>query len=267
LVRAARVEGAGGVEGVIAGVTYRIGRADFARALGPDGAPGSARRAAAAWSRFDDLIRARAGAGTGTGIGVGTGIGHAVLADADGPLAVFIFSETIRSDAREFAAQVRGGGAQLILLSGDRREAVARVASALDVEQWYANQTPDSKRQLIGQMQNEGHVVAMLGDGMNDAPVLAQADVSIALAEGSSLAQARADFIVVSARLSEVAQVFDGARRVMRIIRQNLAGAFVYNMSVIPLAAFGYLTPALAAAGIAASSLLVVANALRARRV
>jgi Cu2+-exporting ATPase len=105
----------------------------------------------------------------------------------------------------------------------------------------------------------------MLGDGMNDAPVIAQADVSIAFAEGAALAQAQADFICLHSRLGDVAALLAGSRKAMRIVRQNLSWAAAYNLAVIPLAAFGYLTPALAAVGMAGSSLLVVGNALRAR--
>jgi len=116
-------------------------------------------------------------------------------------------------------------------------------------------------------LQAQGRRVAMLGDGMNDAPVIAQAHVSIALAEGATLAQARADFIALHSRATDVAALFAGSRNAMRIVRQNLLFAVAYNVIVIPLAALGYLTPALAAVGMAASSLLVVVNALRARSI
>jgi Cu2+-exporting ATPase len=106
----------------------------------------------------------------------------------------------------------------------------------------------------------------MLGDGMNDAPVIAQADVSLALASGSTLAQARADLIILSSRLADVEFAFVVARRAMRIVRENLVWAFAYNVVIIPLAAFGYISPAAAAAGMALSSLAVVGNALRAKR-
>jgi Cu2+-exporting ATPase len=102
---------------------------------------------------------------------------------------------------------------------------------------------------------------------MNDAPVIAQADVSIALAEGATLAQARADFIALNSRATDVAALFAGSRKAMTVVRQNLLWAVAYNAIVIPLAALGYLTPALAAVGMAASSLLVIGNALRARSI
>ncbi len=158
-------------------------------------------------------------------------------------------------------------GVEVVLLSGDRREPVQAVAKALGIERALAHQTPDSKRSWVAGQQAAGHRVAMLGDGLNDAPVIAQADVSIALAGGSTLAQARADFIVLNSRLADVEFALAAAHRARRIVRQNLGWAFVYNVVIIPLAAFGVVSPAVAAAGMAASSLVVVANALRARQI
>jgi Cu2+-exporting ATPase len=246
----ARVEGSAGVEATVDGERYRLGRLEYAQAL-------TVAAFATSWMRLADLI-------DGHGL---DDRGLAVLADRHGPLAIFVFAELPRRDAAAFADHVRATGAELILLSGDRRAPVERIARELRIDKGFANQTPESKRQRIAQLQREGRIVAMIGDGMNDAPVLAQADVSIALAEGASLAQARADFIVTSPRLADAAAVFDAARRGMRIVRQNLAWALAYNGIAIPLAAFGLLTPALAAAGMAASSLIVVGNALRAARV
>jgi len=246
----ARVAGSAGVEAMVDGERYRLGRVAYARAL-------TTTAFSDRWEQLPDLIDAHGLEDSGL----------AVLADRHGPLAIFVFAELPRRDAAAFADHVRATGAELILLSGDRRAPVERIARELHIDQGFANQTPESKRQRIAELQRDGRVVAMIGDGMNDAPVLAQADVSIALAEGASLAQARADFIVTSPRLADAACVFDAARRGMRIVRHNLAWALVYNAIAIPLAAFGLLTPALAAAGMAASSLIVVGNALRARRI
>ncbi len=253
-LKGGRVEPSAGVEAVVDGVRLRLGRADYALGIvDAEPAPVAARL-------LKRLEREKLQAAS-----------VIVLADSAGPIALFAFGEAPRPDAKAFVDEVRAAGIDLLLVSGDRREPVAKLARALgiaapDGSNVYAHQTPDSKRQLVAAMQRAGRRVAMLGDGMNDAPVIAQADVSIALAQGSTLAQARADFIVLGSRLADVAYALRAARHGMRIVRQNLGWALVYNVAIIPLAAFGYLTPAVAAVGMAASSLVVVANALRARR-
>ncbi len=248
------VEASAGIEGTVRGVRLRIGKPEYALGVVAADPQPTVARLLRRMER-EQLQEASV----------------VVLADRDGPLALFIFGESVRPDARELIDRVRRAGVQPIVVSGDRREPVARVARELGLATegqatHFAHQTPDSKRQLIRQLQQQGRTVAMLGDGMNDAPVIAQADVSIALGTGSHLAQARADLIVLGSRLADVGFAFALARKGMRIVRQNLAWAAAYNLSVIPLAVFGYLTPALAAVGMAASSLWVVANALRARR-
>ncbi|MFN9479514.1 MAG: heavy metal translocating P-type ATPase [Betaproteobacteria bacterium] len=256
--QAGRVQASAGVEATVAGRRYRIGKADYALGLvQTDPQPVAAR-----------LLRRveREGLQAASTI---------VLADGNGPLALFAFGERLRPDARLLVDAVRAAGAQPLLVSGDRREPVRRVARELgiqdgegdDGQRVYAHQTPESKRALIARLQGEGRVVAMLGDGMNDAPVIAQADVSLALAGGSQLAQARADLIVVSSRLADVAAAVKLTKKGLRIVRENLGWTLVYNIVIVPAAALGYLTPAAAAVGMAASSLLVVGNALRARRV
>jgi len=238
-----------GIEGTVAGQRLRIGKIEYALAL-------SGGTEQSGWRRRWPALAAQLPA-DGSVI---------ALADGQGALAVFSFGEMLRPDAAALVEAARALGAEVVLVSGDRAGSVERIARTLGIERAYAQQTPASKRELVAQLQGTGRRVAMLGDGFNDAPVLAQADVSIALAEGAALAQARADFIVLGSRAADVAVLLRSARRGMAIVRENLAWALLYNIAAIPLAAFGYLSPALAAVGMAASSALVVANALRARR-
>ena len=240
-----RVVASAGVEGRIGGRPWRLGRLEFAL---PDQGGECARVSGAL---------KQAGAASSS---------YIVLADETGAAAVFVFGEVLRPGAERLVESMRATGVQSLLVSGDRREPVQAVGRRLGIERVYAHQTPDSKRALVQEEQAAGRRVAMLGDGMNDAPVIAQADASLALASGSTLAQARADFLLMNSRLTDVAAAHAGARRGMRIVRQNLVWALVYNIGVIPAAALGYVSPALAAVGMAASSLLVVGNALRARR-
>jgi len=238
-----------GIEGTVGGRRLRVGKIEYALGLaGEAGQSAWARRwpALAAQLPRDDSVIA--------------------LADGQGALALFAFGEMLRADAAALIEAARSMGIEVVLVSGDRAGAVERIARTLGIERAYARQTPASKRELVAQLQATGRRVAMMGDGFNDAPVLAQADVSIALAEGAALAQARADFIVLGSRAGDVAALLRSSRRGMRIVRENFVWALAYNLGVIPLAAFGYLSPALAAVGMAASSALVVANALRARK-
>ncbi|MEF9996701.1 MAG: heavy metal translocating P-type ATPase [Burkholderiaceae bacterium] len=235
-----------GVEGKIDGHHWRLGKLEFVLADQPAERARVAQHVANAGHAAASYI---------------------VLADDGGAQAVFIFGEALRTGAHALAAAMSVRGVGLMLISGDRREPAQAVGATLGIERVYAHQTPESKRSLVQQEQIAGRCVAMLGDGMNDAPVIAQADVSIALAQGSTLAQARADLLVMSSRLEEVVYSFTLSARAMRIVRQNLGWAFVYNVGIVPAAAFGYVSPAFAAVGMAASSLLVVVNALRARRV
>jgi P-type Cu2+ transporter len=241
-----RVEPSAGIEGIVGGRPLRLGKLEFAL---PE-------RLAPYRADIHAIVQKE-------GLSAAS---YVVLADDQGAAAVFVFGERLREDAAGMADRAVERGVDVVVLSGDRREPVQAVATSLGIERALAHQTPDSKRSWVAGQQRAGHVVAMLGDGMNDAPVIAQADVSLALASGSTLAQARADLIVLSSRLGDVDFAFATARRAMRIVRQNLAWAFGYNLVIIPLAAFGYVSPAVAAAGMAASSLLVVGNALRAKR-
>ncbi|TCP07076.1 heavy metal translocating P-type ATPase [Caldimonas thermodepolymerans] len=181
-------------------------------------------------------------------------------------VARFMFEESLRPDARRAVAALREDGVEVLLLTGDRLPAARRIAEALGIEQVRAGATPEGKLQVVQAAQAAGRRVAMVGDGINDGPVLARADVSLAMGQGAALARARADFTLLSGRLGDVVAARRLAVRTLRVIGQNLAWAATYNAVSIPLAVLGYMPPWLAGLGMAASSLLVVLNAWRLTR-
>lgn len=187
------------------------------------------------------------------------------LGDGRRAFARFALRETPRADAAEALAALRAQGLRVSLCSGDAETAVARLAAAvgIDPDQTRARQTPEDKLAAVRRHQAEGEIVAMVGDGLNDAPVLAGADVSLALADGAALAQRAADFVVSGGALVRIPQAVALARRTRRIVRQNMIWALGYNVLALPLAAAGVVTPWMAALGMALSSLLVTLNALR----
>lgn len=218
-----------GVQGVVEGRRWRLGRADFAAAGQDDGA---------LW-----------------------------LGDGARACARFVLEERARGDAAAALAALRAQGLRLHLASGDGEAAVARMAAALGLDEVHARQSPEDKLALVRRLQAEGRIVAMVGDGLNDAPVLAGADVSIAMGEGASLAHRAADLVTTGSGLVRIPAAVALARGTQRIIRQNLAWAAGYNLLALPLAAAGLVTPWLAALGMALSSLAVTLNALRLSRV
>jgi Cu2+-exporting ATPase len=187
------------------------------------------------------------------------------LGDERGPIAIFHLSDRIRAEAPDVVVGLRRTGRRVVLLSGDSKEAVQAAARTAGIEDFRALMTPEQKCAAVQALQAQGALVAMIGDGVNDAPVLAQAQVSVAMGSGAALAQGAADIVLVSARLADLARGIAASKKALRIIRQNLAWAFAYNVVVLPLAVAGYVTPWMAAIGMSASSLLVVLNALRAR--
>lgn len=181
-------------------------------------------------------------------------------------LARFEFDETLRADAPGCVAALREQGQQLHLLSGDQAPSVMAMASVLGIPDARARCTPQDKLDAVNVLQSQGRKVTMVGDGINDAPVLAAAGVSVAMGSAAALAQARADFIVMSNRLDEVPRLLGDARFTLRIVRQNLGWAIAYNLCSVPLALVGWMPPWVAGLGMAGSSLLVVLNALRLTR-
>ncbi|MCV2369308.1 heavy metal translocating P-type ATPase [Roseateles oligotrophus] len=176
------------------------------------------------------------------------------------------FGELLRPDAREALAALHGQGLRTFLLSGDADERVLGLAAAAGVQSAQGAATPAIKLDVVAQMQAEGRCVLMVGDGINDAPVLARADASVVMGQGAMLARASADALLLSNRLMDLAKARELALRTNRVIRQNLLWSAVYNAACIPLALAGLLPPWAAGLGMAGSSLFVVLNAQRLAR-
>ncbi len=182
------------------------------------------------------------------------------------PLGLLAAADTLKPGADKAVAALKAMGLKLALISGDNRQTVAAVAASVGIDQTMAEVLPGDKADRIAALQAEGEVVAMAGDGVNDAPALAQADVGIALGTGADVALEAADLTLIRDDLALIPTAIELSRRMMRIIRQNLFWAFCYNLVAIPLAALGYLSPAIAALAMALSSVSVVTNSLRLRQ-
>lgn len=189
----------------------------------------------------------------------------AVLANATGPLARFEFDEVLRPDAAQTVHALQAAGLKVSLLSGDGASSVQRIAGLCGIGDWQAEATPQDKLARLQAWQAEGERVAMVGDGLNDGPVLALANVAIAVGQAVPLSKAKADLILPGKRLMPLVLAWHKAHATRRVIRQNLAWALAYNLACVPLAMVGLLPPWLAGLGMAASSLFVVANSLRLR--
>jgi Cu2+-exporting ATPase len=175
-------------------------------------------------------------------------------------------AEAPRADAAEAVSALRGQGCRVRLLSGDQPAAVGRMAGLLDIAHWRGAATPETKLASLRDWQSRGERVLMVGDGINDAPVLAAADVRIAMGQGAMLARSAADALLVSNRLTAVPQALSLAKRARRVLRQNLGWAALYTLACVPLALSGLLPPLAAGIGMASSSLFVVLNAQRLNR-
>jgi Cu2+-exporting ATPase len=191
---------------------------------------------------------------------------HVFLGVDENVVAWFELEDELRPNVAQTLENLRGHGVGTALVSGDNRAAVESVASRLAIDDVYYECTPEDKLAIIEAAQKRGEKVVMIGDGINDAPVLAGADTSIAPAHGALLAQTSADVIMLGDSLSPLTTAVEMSRKTMRIVRQNLAWAIVYNALALPLAAAGYVPPWAAAIGMSASSLIVVLNALRLNR-
>ena len=179
---------------------------------------------------------------------------------------VILLDDTLRPDAADLVTHLRSRGLEVLMLSGDNPEVARRVAADVGISRVYAAIDPAEKKEIIDELQSAGARVLMVGDGINDAPALAAAEVGCALAGGTDIAVGSAGLVLTRNRLVELEEALELARRGMKVIRENLFWAFSYNVITLPLAAAGYLAPVYAAAAMAASSILVVANSLRLAR-
>jgi len=230
-----------GVEGCIDGALWRLGTCHFVKELLQ--APGV------------DL--------SGLSNDPGTGI---ALGNSEGIVATFALTDGLRPGALRAVEQLRGMGLKVAIASGDQQEVVDEVARQLGVQEAVGRLTPQAKLSLVQQCESAGTRVLMVGDGINDGPVLAAASVSCAMAQGSAVAQAAADLLLLNDSLGTLAEAIYTARQMRAVIRQNLAWALVYNLGAVPLAALGWIAPWVAAIGMSTSSLLVVLNAARLAR-
>ncbi len=230
-----------GVEGLVDGIRYRLGRPEWVQSF----------------------CRAPMPRGLATAPPAETPV---VLASEHHWLACIRFGDELRSDARALVGRLRTLGLHASIVSGDREPSVAHIADMLGIEDWRADAGPEDKQRIIADLQRSGAIVAMIGDGINDAPSLAAADVSLTLGSAATLTRWTADAVVLGDRLEPVGSAFETARRTFRIIRQNFAWAIAYNIVAIPLAATGELSPLTAAIGMSVSSLVVVGNAWRLSR-
>ncbi len=227
-----------GLEAVINGKTYRLGSRDFVEVITGHSPPHST-----------------------------VGIYTPVYLGCEGEwLTCFELADTLREDAQQVVDYFRKQGKQVILLSGDHEGVTQRVAADLNISEAHGQQLPQQKLAFVEALQQQGAIVAMVGDGINDAAVLRAANVSFAMGQGAALAQTSADAVLLQDRLGLVTSASRVAAQTIRVIRQNLGWATLYNVTAIPAAAFGLLTPWMASVGMTLSSAIVVINALRLRR-
>ncbi len=238
-----------GVAGEIDGVRWRLGRVEFVGALHKLALPVQS--------------ISPVGAGDTPFSGTANTDTPLYLGNASGYVAAFALRDTVRADAAQTVASLKKMGLSVSIFSGDSPTVAAQVGEQLGIQDARGNMLPQDKLAAVKVLQDKGEVVCMIGDGVNDAPVLAQAQVSMAMSGGADLARTSCDIVLLGSRLLAITDAVLLAQRTMRIVRQNLAWSFAYNFLAIPLAVVGWVTPWMAGIGMSSSSLLVVLNALR----
>ncbi len=179
------------------------------------------------------------------------------------PIAVIALADQISNSSKESVEQLRQMGIKPIVLSGDHESSVNKVCKQLEIEEYYANSSPEFKLEKINKLQKDGHYVAMVGDGINDAAALAKAHLSLAMGQGTDVAASASDIVLMRSSMSAAVDAIKLSRKTMKTIKSNLFWAFAYNVAAIPLAMLGLLGPIVASAAMAFSSVFVVTNSLR----
>jgi Cu+-exporting ATPase len=230
-----------GVRGTVDGVAVRVGRPDLAGEV-----PAELRRA---------IVAAEA-----------EGLTVVYVAWDDAVRGVLVVADTVKASSREALGALHDLGLETVMVTGDQQEPAEAVAREVGIDRVVAGVLPDQKVDIVRELQSEGRRVAVVGDGVNDAPALAQADLGIAIGTGTDVAIEASDLTLVSGDLRAGADAVALSRRTLAIIKGNLFWAFAYNVAAVPLAAAGLLSPVIAAAAMGFSSVFVVTNSLRLRR-
>jgi Cu2+-exporting ATPase len=225
-----------GIEAVLDGIRWRLGRTEFVTE-----------------SALPGVTPAVSGAG-----GSDVVLGHSAAV-----IAEFAVRDALRADAAEAVEALQRLRVDVVLASGDREQEVERASRVIGVTRTLGGLTPEGKLALVRREQQGGRKALVVGDGINDGPVLAAAYVSCAMGQGSAIALAAADMLLLNDRLMSLAEGVRTARRMLAVMRQNLFWAFFYNMAAVPAAALGWLPPWMAALGMSLSSLAVVLNSAR----
>lgn len=181
-------------------------------------------------------------------------------------VGLLAFGDTVKASAKLAVERLRAIGLSSVMLTGDNHGSAEAVASAVGIASFQAEVLPADKASVVTKLRSEGQIVAMVGDGINDAPALAAADIGIAMSTGTDVAMHSAGITLMRGDPALVADAIDISKKTYRKIQQNLGWAFIYNVVGIPLAALGYLNPIIAGAAMAFSSVSVVSNALLLRR-